>query len=91
MRDTLTDRSYRHNLQVTEQAFGHDEGSEPFSVIARSEATKQSSLPLPQNGGGTYYFVVSTPASLITFAHFLVSASIKLRKCSGVSPATVRP
>jgi len=27
------------------------------------------------------YFCVSTPASLITFAHFLVSLSMKARNC----------
>src|SRR5207302_2896303 len=37
------------------------------------------------------YFVVSTPACLITSAHFLVSAAIKYQKCSGMSPATVSP
>jgi hypothetical protein len=28
MRDTLTDPCHRHNLGLTEQAFGHDEGRE---------------------------------------------------------------
>src|SRR3954447_9576545 len=37
------------------------------------------------------HFVISTPAFLITFAHFLVSDSMKARKCFGLSPATVRP
>ena len=32
-------------------------------------------------------FAPTSPASLITFAHFLVSASIYPRKCAGVSPA----
>ncbi len=38
-----------------------------------------------------HHFAVATPASFITFAHFSISASINPRKCSGVSPATVRP
>jgi hypothetical protein len=33
------------------------------------------------------HFVVSTPASLITFAHFSISALMKLPKYSGVPPA----
>jgi hypothetical protein len=47
MPDTLTDRRRRHNLQLTEQVFGHDEG---YFVIARSEATKQSILSLLHDG-----------------------------------------
>src|SRR6185369_11428806 len=37
------------------------------------------------------YFAVSTPASLITFAHFFVSSAMKARKCSGSSPTSVAP
>jgi hypothetical protein len=37
------------------------------------------------------HFDVSTPASFITFAHFAISASIKPRKCSGVSPISSAP
>jgi hypothetical protein len=44
MPTTLTDRDYRHNLEITEIAFGWNEGCLP--VIARSEATKQSIYPL---------------------------------------------
>jgi hypothetical protein len=44
MTATLTDRLDRHNLEVTEQAFGNNEGRSFFSVIARSVATKQSIL-----------------------------------------------
>ena len=34
---------------------------------------------------------LSEPASLITLAHFAVSAAMKSRNCSGVFPAVVRP
>ena len=37
------------------------------------------------------HFVVWMPASLITLAHFAVSLAMKSRKCSGLSPAVVRP
>src|SRR4029079_15263431 len=37
------------------------------------------------------YFVVWTPASWITFAHFFVSLSMKAAKCSGLSPARIAP
>src|SRR4029077_11804891 len=42
-------------------------------------------------GVGKRYFVVSTPASLMTCPHFAVSLSIKPRKCSGVSPTSSAP
>src|SRR6185295_5768054 len=52
--------------------------------------------PLVQQQAGTRrrrdaHFVVTTPASLITFAHFLISLSMKPRKCSGASPTSVAP
>src|SRR5260370_30429117 len=37
------------------------------------------------------HFAVSTPASLITFAHFSISALIKLPKYSGVPPISLAP
>src|SRR6266851_5535446 len=37
------------------------------------------------------HFVVATPASLITFAHFSISALIKLPKYSGVPPISLAP
>src|SRR5262249_31472986 len=40
---------------------------------------------------GYLSFSVCTPASAITFAHFLVSLSMKLRKSSGVSPTSMAP
>jgi hypothetical protein len=48
MLTTLTDRDYRHNLEITEIAFGMDEGCLVIACDKReafaqgSEATKQS-------------------------------------------------
>jgi hypothetical protein len=105
---TLTDPRDRHNLEVTELAFGYNEGPSLRGANGSRERAPDDRLRdeaiqshfaahrlIPGcaslHPATVSYLAIASPASLITFAHFVVSASIYPRKCAGVSPATVRP
>ena len=59
-----------------------------------NRSVRELETPLPSGEmqrDSSIYFPVSTPASLITFAHLSISSAMNARKCSGVSPISVAP